>query len=716
MSGTDEKAQGEEVSSPCDVLVRVLTVQNIEVGFEAIRKMLTRDAARQALEGAEHDRWLWAVPVLLALFVNLNVLANGFGLDDEQIVPSLGPPVNGWSRVLTDQLIAPALKQSSDYYRPVINLSYLLDFSLWGYKPFGYHLSIWLAHILNTVLVFFLAKGLLSNRARSVPQKILPLVAASLFAVHPAHAEAVAWIAGRSDVFCGTFILVSMVLYIRSGQNGSWQLSSLSMLAFILALLTKETAVGLVPLFVLYDYLSQPKTLTRENAIRWLIPALILGIYFWMRNTGISTPSGGIVVQELIPFEAVLGMITVLSFYLKLMLFPYPLHPFIIAFTASSLFLKFAVVVCVALAGFSIWALIRREVVLSFGLFWALIFLGPAVLAGVFGISITPLAERYVYIPSVGFLIASVGWLLQGLERIAVAAEKQKIKVWVTACLIVITIVGVWGRESWSRNAVWRSPVTFWEAAVAASPETSLPYLGLGAHYTLLGRYTEAESLYQRAISLAKEGDGQDALASGYMYLAELYFTQGKFSQAEPLYRDAVRIWQRTPASNPSHLIIALHNLAMIYANQKRYGEAELLYRGAIAAMEKTSSSDLPKGLYSLAKLYEVQGRYAEAEPLYRRSLTLREQAWGTDHPAVAFSLRALADLYRNEARYAEAEPLYRQSLASWEKTLGPEHPELATTLESYADLLRKMKQDSKADQMEARATEIRNNQSREHP
>jgi tetratricopeptide (TPR) repeat protein len=541
-------------------------------------------------------------------------------------------------------------------------------------------------------------------------------VASSLFAVHPAHAEAVAWIAGRSDVFCGTFILLSMVLYIRSGQTGSWRLLGLSLIAFILALLTKETAVGLILLFVLFDYLSHPKVLTRENAIRWLFPFLILGIYFWMRNTDISNPGGGIAVQGFFPFEAVLGMITVLSFYLKLMLFPYPLHPFIIAFTASSLFLKLAVVACIGLAGILTLALIRREVVLSFGLFWALIFLGPAGVAGVFGISITPLAERYVYIPSVGFLIAAGGLVLQGLERFAGAAEKLKIKVWVTACLIVIMIVGVWGKDSWSRNAVWRSPVTFWEAAVASSPASSLPYLGLGAHYALLGRYTEAESLYQRAISLAREGEEQDALASGYMYLAELYSTQGKSSEAEPLYRDAIQIWQDTPASNPSHLIIALHSLATIYANQKRYDEAELLYRGAVAAMEKTSSSDLPKGLYSLAKLYEVQGRYAEAEPLFRRSLALREQVWGTGHPAVAFSLRALADLYRNEARYAEAEPLYRQSLATWEKTVGQDNPEFATTLESYAELLKKMKQDSKANNLEARAAEIRNNQAGQHP
>lgn len=678
--------------------------------------MLTLDAAKRALERGEHDRWLWAVPVLLALLANLNVLANGLGLDDEQIVPNLGSPVDGWSRFLTDQLIAPALKPSTAYYRPVVNLSYLLDFSLWGYNPFGYHFSIWFAHILNTALVFFLAKVITARQATPSPYTSFPLLVSSLFAVHPAHAEAVAWIAGRSDVFCATFILLSMLLYIRSGRGGSRWFFSSSMFAFILALLTKETAVGLFPLFMLYDYLSGPKLLSRRNAVRWLAPLLILGVYFWMRRSGISNPGGGLAVQELFPFEAVLGLITVLSFYLRLMLFPYPLHPFIVSFTASSLFLKLAVLACVMLSGLFLWALIRRAVVLSFGLGWALIFLGPAVLAGVFGIAITPLAERYVYIPSVGFLMAGTGLAMQGLERLAAAAEGLRAKVWVTAGLIVIAIVAVGGRESWSRNAVWRSPVVFWEAAVASSPATSLPYLGLGAQYTILGRYAEAERLYHRAIALAKNGEGQDAQASGFLYLAELYAAQGRSDEAEPLYRDAILIWQRTPASNASYFIIALHNLAMLYSNRKRYNEAELLYRQAIGMMGTTPSPELAKGLYNLAKLYEAQGRYADAEPLYRRSLAIREEEWGTDHPAVAFSLRALADLYRNQARYDEAGPLYRQSLAIWEKTLGPENPELATTLEDYADLLRKTKQDVEAERMEARAAEIRNNRVRERP
>ena len=155
---------------------------------------------------------VWLIPFLLALTVNLNVLQNGLGWDDEIIVLGLAKP-ESWTDLVLPSMASPS-KANSSYYRPLVNLSYQLDFLIWGRSPFGFHLSVLLAHLLNTVLVYFFTLRLLKNGPthRSAPTNLggppesgpdelcphifVPLVAASLFAVHPVHVEAVAWIAG----------------------------------------------------------------------------------------------------------------------------------------------------------------------------------------------------------------------------------------------------------------------------------------------------------------------------------------------------------------------------------------------------------------------------------------------------------------------------------------------------------------------------------------
>ena len=85
-------------------------------------------------------------------------------------------------------------------------------------------------------------------------------------------------------------------------------------------------------------------------------------------------------------------------------------------------------------------------------------------------------------------------------------------------------------------------------------------------------------------------------------------------------------------------------------------------------------------------------------------------------HPDRAMTFIGLAALYSGQGKYAEAEPLYKHALAIQEKTLGPTHPDLATSLEHYADLLRKMKRETLAAEMEARAETIRTKRSGTRP
>jgi tetratricopeptide (TPR) repeat protein len=243
----------------------------------------------------------------------------------------------------------------------------------------------------------------------------------------------------------------------------------------------------------------------------------------------------------------------------------------------------------------------------------------------------------------------------------------------------------------------------------------------VGLYLSDRAQYVEAESLYQRAITIGEKTLGPDHLDLATMLnnLATLYSDQGKDAEAEPLYQRAIAIGEKTLGPEDPLVAIYTNNLASLYSDQGKYGQAEPLYQRAITIGEKTLGPDHPDlatRLSNLANLYSDQGKYTEAEPLYQRAIAIGEKTLGLEHPLVATYLNNLAELYRDQGKDAEAEPLYQRAIAIGEKTLGPGHPELALYLENYADLLRKTNREAEAAQMEARAKAIRTRHAQENP
>jgi protein O-mannosyl-transferase len=105
-----------------------------------------------------------------------------------------------------------------DYYRPLVIASYLLDQSIGGGQPGWFHFTVLLAHVLATLAVFALGDALFRRAADLSSERAAWAAAlgAAVFAVHPIHTEAVAWIAGRADVFAGLFGVTAVWAHLRS--------------------------------------------------------------------------------------------------------------------------------------------------------------------------------------------------------------------------------------------------------------------------------------------------------------------------------------------------------------------------------------------------------------------------------------------------------------------------------------------------------------------
>src|SRR4030066_2381832 len=153
--------------------------------------------------------------LIFSVIIYSNSLFNSFVwvdhtqiLQKEHIIQDLDGLVNTFTKGM------PGFSASvkGGYYRPIINLTYSIDYWIWGLTPFGFHLTNVLAHTLTGIILYLILLKMLE-------QEYAAFFASLLFLAHPIHTEAVAWVSGRADMFFTLFYLLSLLFYIRSSAS-----------------------------------------------------------------------------------------------------------------------------------------------------------------------------------------------------------------------------------------------------------------------------------------------------------------------------------------------------------------------------------------------------------------------------------------------------------------------------------------------------------------
>ena len=188
-------------------------------------------------------------------------------------------------------------------------------------------------------------------------------------------------------------------------------------------------------------------------------------------------------------------------------------------------------------------------------------------------------------------------------------------------------------------------------ASYAAAQDTAWEkYMKVGMDAHQRGQCAEAKKQFAAARKEAENLSAQDPrLGISLLGLGKVYMAQANYTQAQPLYQRAMSILEK--ALGPEHPAVAtcLNQLAALYHAQGQYAKAEPLFRRAVAIHEKALGPDhaeVAEGLNNLAALYDTQGKYAEAEPLLRRALAIYEKALGPEHSYVAWYLTITLENY----------------------------------------------------------------------
>ena len=463
-------------------------------------------------------------------------------------------------------------------WHPLTWLSHMLDVQLFGFNPTGHHLANLLFHILATLLLF----GFL----RYTTGRLWPgALVATLFALHPANVESVAWVAERKDVLSAMFWFMTMLAYAYYIRRPSAGRYTVVLLLFSLGLMAKPMLVTLPFILMLLDYWPLERLeMNRRCFVRLVaekLPLLVLSVAS-ATITVISQREAIAGFNRFNIMTRISNAVVSYCVYIKQAVWPeglavfyqYPQHSFPVNAVACALLLIAITAAVVRIGG-------RRKKYLVMGWFWFLLTLAPVI--GIVQIGNQAHADRYTYIPFIGIFII-VSW---GLKTIVDRLENnKKLIVKIVVVAVILAMIGI-TRE---QVGYWKNGFTLFSHAIAVTKNNYVAYNNLGAFLFRTGQMSDAMAYYQKALSI------NPAYGDAHYNLAIILRHLGRIDEAIAHYRKALEI-------NPNRLE-TINNLAVAYLLNNQVTDAIPLLQKALslakAAGDEVKIRELTENLEAL--------------------------------------------------------------------------------------------------------------------
>lgn len=592
------------------------------------------------------------IVILLAALYGAT-LNHGFVWDDTFIIVN-NPLLEKLSNIPQFFLSEDTIEDSTGYYRPVTYISFALDRAIWGVNPAGFHFTNLVLHIL-VVLLFYAVTAALFKKER------LAFVAALIFALHPIAGETVNFLSGgRNTLLSACFALLSLLFYIKKNQIPA-------VVCFTVAIFSKEFALLLPMIFLMYDCRIQREKIRFSRYIPYTIP---VAIYLILRSFAVQKAN---FLAE-ISFSNIITAPYLVVRYALNMIVPVQLKVLYTVQSDMVIGILCSVVVVVMMGAIYIF---RKHDELLFSACWLFLFLLPV-------INIIPLhtttmmADRYAYFSLMGFALF-LAVVICKLNGRAVTVG-------------IVTLCTLYSFIDFSRNSIWKNEIEFFTRMTKDAPDTFVGFKNLGLSYYKNGEIANAvnnleaadskpdipikyligdvyifwkENMPDKAekslfkvmkqeplnpepyllIMMIYEQKGNMMLAASYRdkikkmglnveqiltdrtvelcRAGETYISKRQFVDAEICLWQVLRI---NPTFTP-----ALVDMGSIRAEQGKTAEAILYLNKALASDPLNASAH-----YNLSALYKMQGRFAEAQAemiKFREAESVSKQKGGLSRP-----------------------------------------------------------------------------------
>lgn len=527
------------------------------------------------------------LPVVAAVLIGAATFAvfspaarNDFVNWDDDIYVYENPKIMSWSHA--------GSFFTEPHYRmwiPLTLLSHTLDYTVWGDDPRGHHLSNIVFHSVNASLVFLLILRLIRRGEEPGPDVIAAALAALLFALHPLRVETAVWISDRKDLLCALFSLLALLMYTtsldRKSERGGW--SAATFIAFLLALMSKSTAVVLPLLFIVIEHVRGATTGLRAQVWRkapYFVLSFIVGVVALLAAPGSDR---SMMLGDLSISEEILLALFSPAFYLVKSIVPIgiaPIYP--VPRLTSMLPLAMVTVVltgvCVRLA--KTW---RTTPLLAWLAYLTL--LVPAMVSMFAGIQ--PLADRYAYLPSVALFALLAGGIASALRSAA-----PQVRAAIPASSLML--VGLLSMATVQQIRVWQNSGTLWQHTVALYPELPIPYNNIGTYLVREGEPAAALEYLRKALTVRP-------------VYPDAYYNLGVAFEALTMNDSALVAYGRAILLNPAY-VDAFINLGNVQARTGALDEAIRTYGDALRLDSANADAH-----YNMGVVLEVMGRGDEA-------------------------------------------------------------------------------------------------------
>ncbi|HWP90972.1 MAG TPA: hypothetical protein VNN20_02075 [Thermodesulfobacteriota bacterium] len=542
----------------------------------------------------------------VSFLVFLPSLKNGFVWDDVVVIQQ---NYNAFKRFHPSSLLIPKDRKVKrvGYFRPMVYTSMYVDRNVWGLSPFGFHLSNLVFNSTATVLFYFMALLLLKEFGVERKESIA-FLSSLLFAFHPMHVESVSWVAGRTDVLCGLFFFLAFIFYMLSYRKLGFLV--LVILSLVLSLFSKEVAVAFPVAALAFDLVSG-RYKSRVNLLKYALCLILVFAFVYLRGRGFVTIpqiSAGRIQDTVDHGFHYWGVLKILlnsyAFYIKELVFPFDFNAFIGKVPGGFKYL-FSSVLIFFLSGVASYISIKRKKgLIAFSLLWIFITIAPSLIIAVSFIAATPLAERYLYVPSAGYCM-----LLGYLIFLGGKWFKDQRVVWVISTVILLSYLFY----TVDRQSVWRDNLSLWEDATKSSPDEFLPHLNYGAALQEAGKLDEALGEYILALN-AKESNNRRQKARASSNIGIVYGIKGDLVNAERWFIKAINL-------DPSYWRSYYH-LGVIYVIRGDNGDPSA-YKKAEQYLQRTVRiyPKFGRAYLVLAKLYMRFGERDKARENAQKAL-----------------------------------------------------------------------------------------------
>jgi protein O-mannosyl-transferase len=454
----------------------------------------------------------------------------------------------------------------SGHYRPVQNLSFMVDYFFWNTDAAGFHLGNILLHVTAGLLLYRLLTVLFrgglwpANNAQLVRAGALTaFLICAIWMVHPVHSAAIDYVSGRADSLAFLFSAGAWLLVLRGrgakARSAKYLFYFLAAFSGLLALCSREIACIWVFIFLVHT-LAFAKDITKKTKIATLICcALVLGAYAELRRLPGSRPNKPFSEEWSAPVRATL-MIRALGDYARLMIVPANLHMERTIFDPenyrsrdswrkTAAFEYLSVLGLVVLVVF-IWGCLRHgtgQRLRIIGGIW--FFAAYLPISNVVQLNAT-VAEHWLYLPSIGFLLFLSGCALDLPRRLRAGL--------IGVAVVAIVALSV---RSTMRSSDWSNEEKFYNRTLAAGGASSRVGVNLAQIYASRGEYVTAEKMLRHII------ENSPGFLVACNNLANVLAREGKTAEAEALFASSSNQVNEARNIYPRTWVAALNLAAM---------------------------------------------------------------------------------------------------------------------------------------------------------